>query len=86
MHRFYLNARLFSTLSKIFLKDFIASKNNASQLAQIYLEYLQNIEREDMIESSRQTYYKYNPKLNFKLVHMFLEKALKSSEESKLKL
>jgi hypothetical protein len=40
---------MFSTLSKLYLKDFMATKNNMLQLGQVYLEYLQNVNKLNLI-------------------------------------
>lgn len=78
---------MFSTLSKLFLKEFMASKNNMLQLGQVYLEYLQNVNKLGLIKYERDGWYDYHPNLktSLKLVNMFLDKCLKTTEESKAK-
>ena len=78
---------MFSTLSKLFLKEFMASKNNLLQLGQVYLEYLQNISKVGLIKYERDGWYEYHPNLkaSLKLVNMFLDKCLKTTEHSKAK-
>lgn len=79
---------MFASLSKIFLKEFMANKNNLYQLGQVFLEYLQNIDKANMIEYKRDGWYKFNPNLkaSLKLVSMFLDKSLKNAEDSKVNL
>lgn len=79
--------KMFSTLSKLFLKEFMISKNNMLQLGQVYLEYLQNVNKVGLIKYERDGWYEYNPNLkaSLKLVNMFLDKCLKTTEESKAK-
>lgn len=87
IHRFYLSSRLFSLLSKLFLKEFMATKNLMFQLGQVYLEYLQSIDKVGLIEYERDGWHKYHPELKngLKLVNMFLEKCLKTAIDSKEK-
>jgi hypothetical protein len=48
---------MFSTLSKLFLKEFVASKNAMLQFGQVYLEYLQCLENNGLVEWKRDGLY-----------------------------
>jgi len=88
IYRFYLSSGLYAPLGKLFLKDFVTTKQIGLQLAQIYLEYLQALDKFNMIEYGRDQCYKYNEglKANLKLVSMFTEKCIKTAEEQLEKL
>lgn len=59
----------------------MTSKNNMLQLGQVYLEYLQNINKVALIKYKRDGWYEYHPnlKIGLKLVNMFLDKCLKTT-------
>lgn len=84
LHRFYLSSRHFSSLSKLFLKEFLATKNIMMQFGQVYLEYLHCLEKRDLIEYKRDGWYKYDEglKMGLKMVGMFLDKCVKSAEDA----
>lgn len=65
----------------------MTSKNNMMQLGQVYLDYLQNVNKVGLIKHKRDGWYEYHPnlKVSLKLVNMFLDKCLKTTEESKAK-
>ena len=87
LFRFYLSSRMFSWLSKLFLKEFITSKNMMMQFGQVYLEYLQCLDKAGLIAYRRDGWYKFNGslKMGLKMVSMFLEKCIKSANEGVLK-
>lgn len=84
LHRFYLGSRLFSSLSKLFLKEYIASKNIMMQLGQVYLEYLQCLDKHSLIKYKRDGWHRFDEQLknSLKMVNMFLDKCVKGAEEA----
>lgn len=80
--RFFINAERYSELSKVYMKDYLANKSNVTHLSQIYLEYLENINKSDMIHYERDGKYAVVKNINLKLVTMFLDKLDKNVEES----
>lgn len=80
LYRFYLGTRAFSALSKLFLKDYISSKNILLSFGQVYLEYLQCLQKNGLIEFKRDNVYLANENLKggLKMVSMFLEKCVKN--------
>ena len=60
VHRFYLSGRLFSSLGKLFLKEFLTSKNPLFQLGQIYLDYLQQLDKFGQLSYKRDCLYPFH--------------------------
>lgn len=82
LHRFYLSSHLFSQLSKLFLKDYIATKNIVSQFGQVYLEYLQSLDLRGLLEYKRDGCFRHDKGLNLKMVAMFLDKCAKAVSDN----
>jgi hypothetical protein len=63
------------------MKEFSTTKNSMSQLGQTYCDYLNQINKFDLIEYQRDGWYKHHPdiKASLKLISMFAEKCIKSS-------
>ena len=64
------------------MKEFANSKNNMCLLDQTYCDYLNQIGKLNLIEYRRDSWFKYHPdvKASLKLVSMFVDKCIKSSE------
>lgn len=82
LFRFYLSSHLFSALSKLFLKEYMATRNIMSQFGQVYLEYLQGLDSRGLIEFKRDGYFRHDKGLNFKMVGMFLDKCAKAASDN----
>jgi hypothetical protein len=48
--RFYMNAKMFAQLGKLFLKEYMTTKKLGFSLGQVYLEYLDALEKQKMIK------------------------------------
>jgi hypothetical protein len=64
------------------MKEFATSKNIMNLLDQTYCDYLNQIGKLNLIEYRRDGWFKHHPdvKSNLKLVSMFVDKCIKSSD------
>ena len=65
----------------------MTNKNINWQFGQVYLEYLQNLDKAGMIQFKRDGWYRPNEqlKMGLKMVTMFLDKTVKNVHENLLK-